>query len=144
MCALDVSPSSLCKKSKFSRKTMHLVALQRDQELRATFATDVSLYALVFVDETGCNRRDALRKDGYRIRGKPVKCQKLLVRGERISVIAAMTTEGVLDLMVCASPSGLTGVLPTGSHSYPVTIAIGLGVIATRIDALRATTSVEL
>ena len=64
MCALDVSPSSLCKKSKFSRKTMHLVALQRDQELRATFATDVSLYALVFVDETGCNRRDALRKHG--------------------------------------------------------------------------------
>ena len=66
------------------------------------------------------------------------------MRGERISVIAAMTTEGVLDLMVCASPSGLTGVLRTGSHSYPVTIATGLGVIATRIDALRATTSVEL
>lgn len=29
-----------------------------------------------------------------------VKCHKLLVRGERISVIAAMTTEGVLDLTV--------------------------------------------
>lgn len=46
---------------KYSRK-MQLVALQRDQELKATFETDVSLYTkqfLVFVDETGCDRRDA-------------------------------------------------------------------------------------
>ena len=34
------------------------------------------------------------------MRGKPVKCQKLLVRGERVSVIAAMTVEGVLDLKI--------------------------------------------
>lgn len=61
MLALDVSPSTLCtflKKSNFSRKKMQLVALQRDQELRATFATEVSLYprqALLFVDERSCD-----------------------------------------------------------------------------------------
>ncbi len=113
MFALDVCPSTLCnflKKSNFSRKKMQLVARQRDQELRVAFVRDVSLYAkqvLVFVDETGCDRRDALRKYGYGVRGKPVKCQKLLVRGERISVIAAMTIGGILDLKI--SRENVTG-----------------------------------
>ena len=103
---LDISPASLCtfmKKSNFSRKKMQLIALQRDEELRAIFTMEVSLYPshlLVFIDETGCDRRDGLRRFGYGLRGKPVKCQKLLVRGERISVIAAMTVEGVLDLKI--------------------------------------------
>ncbi len=106
MYGLDISPSSVCnflKRSNFSRKKMQLIALQRDQELRATFVSDVSLYpmhSLVFIDETGCDRRNALRKYGYGLRGRPVRCQKLLVRGVRVSVIAAMTIEGVLDLKV--------------------------------------------
>ena len=106
MYGLDISPASICiflKKSNFSRKKMQLVALQQDKELRAVFATDVSIYPshlLIFIDETGCDRRDALRKYGYGLRGHPVKCQKLLVRGERVSVIAAMTIRGVLDLQV--------------------------------------------
>ena len=82
---------------------MQLIALQRDEELRAIFTMEVSLYPshlLVFIDETGCDRRDGLRRFGYGLRGKPVKCQKLLVRGEHISVIAAMTVEGVLDLKI--------------------------------------------
>lgn len=106
MFGLDMSPSALCKflkKNNFNRKKMQLVALQRDKELRATYRSDVSLYMdnfLVFIDETGCDRRNALRKYGYGLRGKRVNCQKLLVRGERISVIAAMTIRGILDLMV--------------------------------------------
>ena len=82
---------------------MQLVALKRDQEIRSTFISDVSLYAhqfLIFIDETGCDRRNGLRKYGYGVRGKPVRCQKLLVQGVRISVIAAMTVQGILDLKV--------------------------------------------
>ena len=82
---------------------MQLVALLRDEELRSTFTRDVSLYEphfLIFIDETGCDRRHSLRKYGYGLRGKPVKCQKLLVRGKYISVIAAMTIHGVLDLKI--------------------------------------------
>ena len=106
MFALDVSPSALCiflKKSNFSRKKMQLVAAQQDQDLRSTFVSDVSIYRrkfLIFIDETGCDRRNALRKYGYGLRGKPIRCQKLLVRGKRISVIAAMTTRGILDLKI--------------------------------------------
>lgn len=103
---LDVCISSICKllkKSNFSRKKLQLIASQRDVELRMQYASDVSLYRqhnLIFVDETGCDRRDAIRKYGYGLRGKPAKCQKLLVRGERISVIAAMTSTGVLGTKV--------------------------------------------
>ena len=54
----------------------------------------------IFIDETGCDRRDAITKYGFGLRGRPVRAQKLLVRGERISVIAAMTSSRVLDLKV--------------------------------------------
>ena len=78
MFGLEVSVASLCnflKKSNFSRKKMQLVALQMDQGLRTQFVTDVSLYnadTLIFIDETGCDRRNTIRKHGYGVRGKPV------------------------------------------------------------------------
>ena len=54
----------------------------------------------VFLDETGTYRKDTIRKYGYSVRGKPAKSQKLLVRGERISVIAFMSMRGLLDCKV--------------------------------------------
>ena len=50
----------------------------------------------VFVDETGCDRRDAMRKFGYSLRGRHCVA-KLLVRGERVSAIGAITLNGILD-----------------------------------------------
>ena len=73
----------------------------RSAEMR-TFV-DSSLYAqdtLIFVDETGTNRTDMLRKFGYSHRGKPVRAQKLLVRGEHVSAIAAISTKGLLALQI--------------------------------------------
>ena len=52
---------------------------------------------LVFLDETGADRRNCLRRFGYILRGKPAVSKKLLVRGQRISAIAAMSTEGIQD-----------------------------------------------
>lgn len=66
---------------------MQMVAKQCDRELREQFAIDVSLYRpnmLVFVDETGSDCRDALRKYGYSLRGKPPRSCKLLMRGGEI------------------------------------------------------------
>lgn len=104
--ALDISPSTICmflKKSNFSRKKMQLIASQRDKEIRSMYQSEVSLYEshfIIFIDETGCDRRHSLRKYGYGLRGRPVRCQKLLVRGKYVSVIAAMTIHGLLDLKV--------------------------------------------
>ena len=106
MFSLDVSIASICKllkASNFSRKKLQLVALQRDSIIRERYMLATSLFNLdmmVFIDESGCDRRDAIRKYGYGLRGMPVKSQKLLVRGQRISVIAAMTVDCILDLKI--------------------------------------------
>ena len=42
----------------------------------------------------------SLRKFGYGLRGRRAKCKKLLVRGEHISVIAAMNSRSILDLKI--------------------------------------------
>ena len=54
----------------------------------------------IFVDETGADRRDTLRKYSYSLHGKPIRSQKLIFRGERLSTLGAMSTSGVLDCKV--------------------------------------------
>ena len=51
----------------------------------------------VFLDETGIDRRNALRRRGYSWRGKPAISHKLLVRGEHVSTIACISMKGVLE-----------------------------------------------
>ena len=104
---LTIDCSTICRflhKSGFSHQRLRIVASQQNEYLRASYAIDVSLYhkdMLVFVDETGCDRRNLLRKKGYSIRGKPAVTHKLLVRGEHVSVIAAISTKGLLDVKIC-------------------------------------------
>ena len=70
----DVDESTICrflKESKFSKKKMRLVAIQQSEELRARYLAEVVRYdpsMLIFVDETGSNRKDAMRKFGYSLR----------------------------------------------------------------------------
>ena len=54
----------------------------------------------VFIDETGADRRDTLRKYGYSLRGKPATKKSLLVRGQRVSAIACMSMDGILDVKI--------------------------------------------
>ncbi len=99
---VDVTESAICKflkKAGFTRQRLVTYALQRNDELRHEFSAELALYkthTLVFDDETGTDRRYTIRRMGYSIRGHPAKAQKLLVRGERISVIAAMSVHGIL------------------------------------------------
>ena len=78
------------------------VALQKNLSQRAHFIANISCYPkemLVWVDETGCDKRDLLRKYGYSFRGERAECKRLLVRGRRISAIAAMCWDkGILDV----------------------------------------------
>ena len=88
--------------SNFTRQKMVVVAKQRSDLLWAEYLLDMQLFCghpemLVFLDETGADRRNCLRRFGYSLRGKPAISKKLLVRGQRISAIAAMSTEGILD-----------------------------------------------
>ncbi len=96
---VNVGLSTICEflhKSGFTHQKLVLIAKQRDEQIRAVFAMDVSVYTpemLVFLDETGADRRNAMRKYGYSIRGRPARCHKILVRGQHISVIACISVK---------------------------------------------------
>lgn len=106
---LDITESAACKflkKAGFTHQKLATFALQRDDALRDQFVSDVSPYqldSLLFVDEMGANDQNAVRRYGYSLRGKPLKAQKLLARGEHISCIVAMSTQGIVALDVARS-----------------------------------------
>lgn len=104
----DLSIPTICKylhKQHFSRKKLTFRAQQRSEELRAKYLTDVSIFEpemLIFVDETGSDKRAALRKYGYAPRGRQAVSEKLLVKGKRYSAIAGLHMGGMLDVYVTA------------------------------------------
>ena len=52
---------------------------------------------VVFVDESGTDRRDAMRRFGYSLRGRPCIAKFLLVIGKCVSAVAALAVDSVLD-----------------------------------------------
>ena len=50
----------------------------------------------VFADETGSDNRNCIRQYGYALRGTRPVYHRLLCRGERVNVIAAISTTGVV------------------------------------------------
>ena len=88
--------------SNITRQKMVLIAKQRDDYLRAAYTLDMQVFQgrpdmLIFVDETGADRRHCLRRFGYGVRGRPPATRQLLIRGQRVNAIAAMSTSGILD-----------------------------------------------
>ena len=70
-----VTPSTVCriiKRNGFTRKKIQQVAKQRSVEFRGRFFAEVQHYhpnQFVWVDESGCDRRDHIRNFGYALRG---------------------------------------------------------------------------
>ena len=101
---VDISAATLCRTLKrigCTRQVIHHVATQQSEALRAKFMAEISLYdpsMLIWIDESGCDRRDTIRKRGYSIRGIPPKSQLLLARGKRYSAIPIMSQEGIHDV----------------------------------------------
>lgn len=50
----------------------------------------------VWVDETGANNRDHIRKYGYALRGMTPTCTRQLVRGKRTNAIVGLSSSGVM------------------------------------------------
>ena len=92
----EVSPATICKllaSYGITQKKIQHVALQRRlYNYIGLFIANIFFpkEALVWVDETGCENRETLRKFDHSIRGERAVCQNLLVRGRRISAIAAL------------------------------------------------------
>ena len=100
----SISLSTICRTLKVmgcSRQAMHRVASQSSDNLRAKFMAQVSMYdpsMLVWLDESGCDKRNTVRKHGYSIRGIPLCDQRLFVRGTRYSAIPIVSTAGIHDV----------------------------------------------
>ena len=61
----------------------------------------------MWVNETGCNYKDMIRKYGYALSGERAVSKHLMIRGQRISSIAAICTDGLLALeTTCNSVNG--------------------------------------
>ena len=103
----EVSLSSICNflhKQGLTRQKMTRIAIQRSEEQRAKFRDNISIFScpemFVFIDETGSDRRDCLRKVGYSLRGKPAKALKLYCQGKHVTAIAAMSVQGSLECTI--------------------------------------------
>ena len=53
---------------------------------------------ILWVDETGTDRRDANRRCGYHLRGTTPVSHTLSIRGRRLSAITALSTRGIEDI----------------------------------------------
>ena len=102
-----IHESTICrclKRLGMSRQKIQHIALQRCDSKRAEFIANVMMVfessLCVWVDETGCDRRNAQRKYGYGIRGQTPQDFSLKLRGKRYSAISILSTEGVEDTYI--------------------------------------------
>ena len=101
-----VSLSTICKTLKFmgcSRQKMYHINLQQSDEMRAKFMSEVSIYdptMLVWIDESGCDRRNSTRQYAYSVRGMPLCDHCIMIRGTRYSAIPIMSLEGIHDVYI--------------------------------------------
>ena len=97
-----ICPSTLCgimHKHGITRKKIQHIALQRSDQYRGAYMAEVSMYKtnmLVFTDETGKDARDCARRFGYALRGQTPQFHRLHNRGVRTSVIAAISSSGLI------------------------------------------------
>ena len=99
-----VSKSSICREAKkmgLTRKKVRRIATQRSDIARAYFMVQVesmSANTFIWVDETGSDKQNALRKYAYSLQGVTPINYCLYTSGRQISAISAISTRGVEDV----------------------------------------------
>ena len=93
--------SRILRKNGYTRKKIQQVARQRSVEYRAAFMAQVLQYDqeyFVWVDETGSDAKNHIRKFGYALRGQTPVYHRFVARGKRISAIVAISCEGLVGV----------------------------------------------
>lgn len=96
-----VDTSTICRTLHhigMSRQVLKHYAIQRSETLRTKFRSEFQYFLpsmVVWIDETGFDRRNGIRKYGYGIRGLPPHDFTLKLRGKRYSGIGILTTDGM-------------------------------------------------
>ena len=103
---VDLSAATVCrllKRNGHTRKKIHQIAQQRCTSLRDHFMVHALLFnceSFVWIDETGTNKKDHIRKYGYALKGVTPVYHRLLCCGDRYSANAAMSCTEVLAVEV--------------------------------------------
>ena len=66
-----------------TRQVMQHIDVHCSDECRAKFMSEVTIYGpsmLLWIDESGCDKRNSLRNQAYSMKGMTPKDHKLLVR----------------------------------------------------------------
>ena len=80
----------------FTYKKVRIIALQRSEYMAEISQYDPEM--LMWLDETGSDRRKSIRTHGYSLRGMSPQSIQLRVGGKRVSAIPVMTTRGIEDV----------------------------------------------
>ena len=86
------------------RRVIRHVVIQRSEKQRARFMADISAYdpaMIIWIDESGCDRHNSMRKFAYTLRGIPPVDHRILARGTRYSAITAISVIGVTGCCSC-------------------------------------------
>lgn len=134
---VSVSGATVCRilqRNGYTRKKIAHIAKQRCVSYRGAFMAQIMHYPssyLVWIDETGSDHRDHIRKFGYQIRGLPPVYRRLVYRGVRISAIAAISSEGLITHeLLTGTTNGeifldfLRGSLIPSMQSFPATRSV--------------------
>ena len=103
-CAITCSAATICRTLKHmgcSRQKIQRIALQRSDQCRGKFMAEIAMYdpaMFVWIDETGCDRRNYMRRCGYSVRGIPPRDHRLLIHGTRYSAIPVMSIHAIHDV----------------------------------------------
>lgn len=99
---VEVSNSTISRTLKaegWSKKTIRRKAKEQNADLRDNYSHDLTSFAsyhLVYIDESGCDRRVGFRRTGWSPLGStPVQIEKFH-RGQRYHILPAYTQDGIL------------------------------------------------
>ena len=101
-----VDTSTICRtlhRLGMTRQRIKHISLRQSQDRRAQFIAEMAVFdvsMLLWIDESGFDRRNSVRKYGYGIRGQPPQDHTLILRGKRYSAIGIMSAEGVKDVYI--------------------------------------------
>lgn len=99
---VTVSPSTISralKRARWSNKVTRRVARERNADLRDEYLNEIAVFQpehFVFVDESGSDRRDGLRRNGWAPVGHAPTQVSSLQRGERYQILPAITCNGII------------------------------------------------
>lgn len=89
----------LLKRNGITTKKIVFIARQRCLEHRAKYMANILIYSvdwLVFLDDTGCDNKDGIRKQGYSFFGESPISFNFLSPGTRTSAIAVLSKDGLI------------------------------------------------